>query len=46
LELVLRYIESPHTEKITCRFDGKKIAVDIQYSNVRGATKPISGEMR
>ena len=46
LELVLRYIESPHTEKITCRFDGKKIAVDIQYSNVHGASKPISGEMR
>ena len=46
LELVLRYIESPHSEKITCRFDGKKIAVDIQYSNVRVATKPVSGEMR
>jgi hypothetical protein len=46
LELVLRYIESPHAEKITCRFDGKKMTVDIQYSNVKGATKPISGEMR
>jgi hypothetical protein len=46
LELVLRYIESPHTEKITCRFDGKNMSVDIQYSNVRGATKPILGEIR
>jgi len=46
LELVLRYIESPHTEKITCRFDGKKMSADIQYSNVHEATKPISGEWR
>ena len=46
LELVLRYIESPHSEKITCRFDGKNLSVDIQYSTVRGASKPVSGEMR
>jgi hypothetical protein len=46
LELVLRYIESPHSEKITCKFEVKKIAVDIQYSNVHGAGKSVSGEMR
>ncbi len=46
LELTLRYIESPHSEKITCKFDGKKISVDMQYSNVSVASKPISGEMR
>jgi predicted glycoside hydrolase/deacetylase ChbG (UPF0249 family) len=30
LELTLRYIESPHTETITCSFDGDKIAVDFE----------------
>jgi len=30
LELTLRYIESPHTETITCRFDGDKISVDFE----------------
>jgi CubicO group peptidase (beta-lactamase class C family) len=33
LELVLRYIESPHKETITCRFDQNKIAIDIKNSN-------------
>jgi CubicO group peptidase (beta-lactamase class C family) len=33
VELVLRYIESPHTEKITCRLDQDKILVDIWHSN-------------
>ncbi len=33
LELVLRYIESPHRETIICKFDQKKILVDIQQSN-------------
>jgi len=32
LELILRYIESPHTETMICHFDQKKISVDIQYS--------------
>ncbi len=47
LELVLRYIESPHTETITCRFDGKNVAVGFHYSNepdnippeIKGASK-------
>jgi CubicO group peptidase (beta-lactamase class C family) len=46
LEVTLRYIESPHTERITCTFDGNKIAVNIQYSNAFGAEQPtIPGEM-
>ena len=36
LELVLRYIESPHTETITCRFDNDNISAAINYSNVPG----------
>jgi hypothetical protein len=32
LELVLRYIESPHTEKLICHFDGNKISLSIQNS--------------
>jgi hypothetical protein len=40
LELVLRYIESPHTERITCTFDGSKILVNIGYSNAPGSKHP------
>jgi len=32
LELVLRYIESPHTETLTCHFDGDNIKVDVHNS--------------
>lgn len=32
LELTLRYIESPHTETITCRYDGDKITVSTRIS--------------
>ncbi len=32
LELTLRYIESPHTETITCRFEGDKITVSAKIS--------------
>lgn len=32
LELMLRYIESPHTEIITCRFDNEKISVGFRNS--------------
>jgi len=34
LELVLRYIESPHSETIICSFDGKYVTVSFRYSNV------------
>jgi CubicO group peptidase (beta-lactamase class C family) len=46
LELVLRYVESPHTERMNCRFDGKKITVDFQFSNFPGHDLPVSGEMK
>jgi CubicO group peptidase (beta-lactamase class C family) len=34
LEIVLRYIESPHTETITCRFEKKNIGINFHYSNM------------
>jgi hypothetical protein len=40
LELVLRYIESPHSETMICRFDKNKVSVDIQYSNDFGKKQP------
>jgi len=45
LELVLRYIESPHTERINCRFDKQKINVDIKFSNIPGSSQQTTGEM-
>ena len=30
LEMTLRYIESPHTETITCTFENDKVNIDIQ----------------
>jgi uncharacterized membrane-anchored protein YitT (DUF2179 family) len=30
LMLTLRYIESPHTETIVCKFDGDKVSIDFQ----------------
>jgi CubicO group peptidase (beta-lactamase class C family) len=33
LELVLRFIESPHTETISCKFDKNTVSVVIHYSN-------------
>lgn len=32
LELILRYIESPHTETITCRFEKNMLALGLHYS--------------
>jgi len=32
LELTLRYIESPHTETFTCRFEQNKLMVEVQSS--------------
>ncbi len=40
LVLVLRYIESPHTETITCRFEGNKISVGFHFSNDPGFNPP------
>jgi hypothetical protein len=39
LELVLRYIESPHTETLTCSFDGSNILIDVKNSYEYGKVK-------
>ncbi|MEJ7588840.1 MAG: serine hydrolase [Ferruginibacter sp.] len=41
LVLTLRYIESPHTETITCHFDGNDIAVEIESSLEYGTKKSV-----
>jgi len=41
LELVLRYIESPHTEKITCKLEQNSMLVDIWQSNTPSDKIPI-----
>jgi len=41
LELVLRYIESPHTETMICHFDGKNISIDVQNSFDYGHKKAV-----
>jgi CubicO group peptidase (beta-lactamase class C family) len=40
LELVLRYIESPHTETITCNFDKNNVSVDFHYGNMPNTIQP------
>lgn len=40
LELVLRYIESPHTESIICKFDKNKILVVPEYSSLPRNIQP------
>lgn len=37
LDLILRYIESPHSETYTCRFEGDSIEVDLKISSSFGA---------
>jgi len=39
LELVLRYIESPHTETMTCHFDGTGVTIDDEASFDYGKKK-------
>jgi CubicO group peptidase (beta-lactamase class C family) len=39
LMLKLRYIESPHTETITCHFNGDKLNATVEYSFVYGQNK-------
>ena len=45
LELILRYIESPHTETIICYFDENKLKIELRSSI---STQPITidGEMK
>lgn len=46
LELTLRYIESPHSEKITCHFNENKILVDFKNSlNQNEKEFSIQGEL-
>jgi len=46
LELTLRYIESPHTERMTCRFDGTIISIETQHSFNPNAKIPVlTGEL-
>jgi hypothetical protein len=40
LEMVLRYIESPHSETITCKFDKNKVSVVFHYSNTPTSIQP------
>jgi Beta-lactamase len=47
LELILRYIESPHTERMVCRFDQNKISIEIHNSFEPASKKMIlTGEIR
>jgi CubicO group peptidase (beta-lactamase class C family) len=49
LELVLRYIQSPHTETMLCHFNGNNITVEIQRSfstNAPGAVITLKGESK
>ncbi len=39
LVLKLRYIESPHSETITCHFNGDKLAATVEYSFTYGTNK-------
>jgi CubicO group peptidase (beta-lactamase class C family) len=47
IELILRYIESPHTEFYTCRFDGKKVSIELRFSNVpERIIETFNGELK
>ena len=47
LKLVLRYIESPHSEIITCTFDNDKTSVIFKYSIQPGfVPPPIKGQIK
>jgi hypothetical protein len=41
LLLVLRYIESPHTETFTCHFNGNKLTIEAARSFDFGRTKTV-----
>lgn len=46
LELTLRYIESPHTEKMICEFDKNKVTISIQRSNNPAKDQLLTGELK
>lgn len=43
LELILRYIDSPHSETYTCYFDKNNLRVDYQYSFNKSKTEVLKG---
>jgi len=45
LKLVLRYIETPHTETIFCKKDGNQITVDVEYSQPQEKIPPFAGQI-
>ena len=47
LVLVLRYMESPHTETITCRFKGRKVWMELlPSSNPGGGVLVVKGKWK
>jgi CubicO group peptidase (beta-lactamase class C family) len=45
LELILRYIESPHTETIVCHFDDNKIKIELRTS-ISSQSVTLMGEAK
>jgi hypothetical protein len=45
LELILRYIESPHTERFICYFDDNKLKIEISNSIIPQAVT-LNGEVK
>jgi len=43
LELVLRYIESPHTETIRCSFDGNNLKMEFENSFNKAVSSTLTG---
>lgn len=41
VELTLRYVESPHTEVLTCHFEGNQVAISIQNSFEKNRQYPV-----
>lgn len=47
LQLQLRYIDSPHTETLTCQFNGDRVSIDVQNSFEKNKKYPeIIGEVK
>jgi hypothetical protein len=46
LEFTLRYIESPHTERMICKFDKNKITIEIQKSNTLEEKLTLNGVLQ
>jgi hypothetical protein len=45
LELVLRYIETPHTERMICRFGENGISVEVISSKSNSKKTELRGRM-